>query len=261
MSVDQTSHFVKPQNTTLDAFLGGRLQLLQPEKGFRAGSDSVLLGASVPADARRIVDLGAGIGTAGLVVACWTTAAEVVLAERDAGALALARRNVETNGFAERVTVAEIDISAGGPARAAAGLAPNRFDCVIANPPFFEKGRGTPADAPDRDAARHDEADGIDKWVRVAAGLAAPRGMAIFILPAARLGVALAAFEKRFGDVRILPIAARPGTEAGRILIAGVKGSRAPLRLFAPLVLHGETGNDFVSPAREVLTGRHKLDW
>jgi hypothetical protein len=32
-----------------DAFLGGKLQLLQPEKGYRAGIDAVLLAASVPA--------------------------------------------------------------------------------------------------------------------------------------------------------------------------------------------------------------------
>jgi hypothetical protein len=36
-----------------DAFLGGKLQLLQPEKGYRAGIDAVLLAASVPASDER----------------------------------------------------------------------------------------------------------------------------------------------------------------------------------------------------------------
>ena len=35
--------------TTEDGFLGGRLSLLQPAKGYRAGIDAVLLAASIPA--------------------------------------------------------------------------------------------------------------------------------------------------------------------------------------------------------------------
>ena len=44
---------------TEDAFLGGRLRLLQPVQGYRAGVDPVLLAASVPAKLRAT---GAGLG-------------------------------------------------------------------------------------------------------------------------------------------------------------------------------------------------------
>ena len=37
-----------PATLTEDGFLGGRLRILQPEKGFRAGIDSVFLAAAVP---------------------------------------------------------------------------------------------------------------------------------------------------------------------------------------------------------------------
>ena len=59
--------FVKQQTPTRDAFLGGRLNLSQPRNGFRAGLDSVLLGASVRAASLTLLDLGAGVGTAALV--------------------------------------------------------------------------------------------------------------------------------------------------------------------------------------------------
>ncbi len=261
MSVDQSRLFVKRQNTTRDAFLGGGLYLSQPEKGFRAGSDSVLLGTSVPPEAKRILDLGAGIGTAGLVAARRAERAEVLLAERDRDMLALARDNIVGNGLSDRVHAVEIDLAAGGPEREAAGLVPDSFDCVIANPPYFAAGRGTPAFEAGRDAARHGESGGIAHWIRVAAAVAAPRGEAIFILPAARLNEALAAFDTRFGGLRILPVAARPGAEAKRVLIRGRKGSRAALRLMAPLVLHGRTGNGFAPEIDDILMGRANLDW
>ena len=46
-----------------DAFLGGRLRLLQPKRGFRSGMDSVLLAASVKAlPGERVLDIGTGSG-------------------------------------------------------------------------------------------------------------------------------------------------------------------------------------------------------
>ncbi len=261
MCVDQTDTFVKRENTSKDAFLDGRLTLVQPLRGFRAGSDSVLLGASVPESAGRILDLGAGVGAAGLVAAWWAKSASVLLAERDAMALGLARENITGNGLAARVEAVAADVTASGPARQAAGLTPDAFDAVIANPPFFEKGRGTPAGEAGRNAARHAESTELDLWLRAAAAAASPRGVAIFILPAERLGDALAGFARRFGAITVLPVAARPGAVAGRVLIRGIKGSRARLQLLPPLVLHGPGGNEFAPEIAKVLRGETKLDW
>ncbi|HEY9537406.1 MAG TPA: methyltransferase, partial [Kiloniellaceae bacterium] len=47
---------------TEDAFLGGRVKLRQPEVGYRAAIDPVLLAAAVPAVAgERVADLGCGV--------------------------------------------------------------------------------------------------------------------------------------------------------------------------------------------------------
>ena len=48
-----------------DAFLGGRLVLRQPLRGYRAGMDAVMLAAACPARAgERVLDLGSGVGAA-----------------------------------------------------------------------------------------------------------------------------------------------------------------------------------------------------
>ena len=50
-------------------------------------------------------------------------------------------------------------------------------------------------------------------------------------MPAESLGPLLAAFEPRFGALTLLPLSPRPETPASRILLRGIKGSRAPLTL------------------------------
>ena len=83
MSLDHQNELVKPQSPTLDAFLGGRLALLQPKGGFRAGLDSVILGASIRPGTASVLDLGAGAGTAALVALVQEPAARALLVERD----------------------------------------------------------------------------------------------------------------------------------------------------------------------------------
>jgi tRNA1(Val) A37 N6-methylase TrmN6 len=58
---------LKAQATTTDDFLGGRIAVIQPKAGHRAGSDAVFLAAAVPArEGMHVLDVGAGVGVAGL---------------------------------------------------------------------------------------------------------------------------------------------------------------------------------------------------
>ena len=75
----------------------------------------------------------------------------------------------------------------------------------------------------------------LDLWVRTAAASAAPEGEIVFIMPAESLGPLLAAFEARFGALTLLPFSPRPGAPATRLLLRGIKGSRAPLKLLVQL--------------------------
>lgn len=258
MSVNQPPGFVKRQERAADAFLGGKLSIRQPEKGFRAGLDSVLLGASVPQGARQLLDLGAGAGVAALVALAHDSDLSATLVENNPEMAALASGNIAANGFAERAHILEISATATGAERKALGLSTDRFDVVIANPPFFEA--GTQAPDPARAAARHTDGE-ISAWVRTAVSCAHARGEVIFIHLAQVLPQLMAAFDARMGGVTVLPIASRPGQPAGRVLVRGRKGSRAPMRLLSPLIVHGESGNGFSAPVGTILRGEARLDW
>lgn len=261
MSLDQPADLVKHQTPTRDAFLGGRLTLSQPRNGFRAGLDSVLLGAAVPAGTAKLLDLGAGTGAAGLVALALGRAETALLAERDPQALALAEENVAGNGFAGRAGIVAVDVTAGAAARRAAGLIDNGHDVVIANPPFFAAGRGTLAPQAGRADARHMEVGSLDLWLRCAAACATAGGRVIVIYPAEGLAELLASLHRRFGALDVLPLAPRPGAAATRILVRAIKGSRAPLILRATRVLHGEEGNAFAPEFEAIFRGQACLDW
>lgn len=238
---------------TDDAFLGGALNVLQPASGYRAGLDAVMLAAAVMAEGpARVVDVGAGVGTAGLCVARRVASARVTLFEKEPALVQLARENVERNGLVDRVRVLEGEIGLSSETAKASGLEPESFDHVIANPPFHDADGGTLA--PDRlKAAAHAMPDqGLERWARFMARLAVPGGSMTVIHKAEALSRLLAAFEGRFGALQILPLHPRASAPAHRIIVAGCKGSRAALTLLPRFVLHGDDGA-FTPQAQAIL--------
>jgi tRNA1(Val) A37 N6-methylase TrmN6 len=260
MSLDEATDLVKQQTLTRDAFLGGRLTVSQPERGFRAGLDSVLLGAAVDAGSRRLLDLGAGAGTAALVAMTELGELSGTLIEADPAMAGLASLNLGANGMAGRGKVLELDLTAPGRVRAAAGLAADHFTTVIANPPFFDPGRGS-APSVARAEARHMDDDMLDRWVKTAASHAAPGGEVIFIHVAEALPLLLAAFTRRFGAVTVLPLLPRDGEAASRVLVRGIKGSRAPFTLLAARALHEPAGRTFRPEFDAIFRGAARLIW
>ncbi|MCX5497497.1 methyltransferase [Kaistia dalseonensis] len=243
--------------TTIDAFLGGAVEAVQPAQGHhRSGLDAVLLAAGLGAGTRgRVVDLGAGAGVAGMTLAARAPLASVVLAEREPSLAACADAalaRAANAAFAARVSVSIADILR-DEARRSGGLLTGAFDHAIMNPPFHDGGsvRASPNDA--RARAHVLDESGLDGWFRAAAALVRPRGTLAVILPADRLGALLAACEGRFGGLALLPVHARPEEPALRVLARGVKGSRAPSRLLPGLVLHGAEGSAFLPGIASIL--------
>jgi tRNA1(Val) A37 N6-methylase TrmN6 len=225
----------------VSGFLGGRLLLAQNQRGHRAGTDAALLAAATPRDVDGfILDVGAGAGAVGLSAALLAPAARVGLIEFESLACELARENIARNGLGDRAQVFEADLF-DAEARRAAGLVPEAAQVVLTNPPFFQ--RGSVRVTPDpRKALAHVGAAPLEDWARACLALLAPGGIFAMIHRADALAECLAALAQRIGGIALLPIAPREGEAATRILLCGVKGSKAPLKLCAPLVLHGEGG-------------------
>jgi tRNA1(Val) A37 N6-methylase TrmN6 len=63
----------------------------------------------------------------------------------------------------------------------------------------------------------------------------------------------------RVGGIAVLPVYPRRAAKAGRILVRGEKGSRAPLAIAPPLVLHD--GEGFTEAADAIHRGALLIDW
>ena len=240
------------------ALFGGALRLLQPLRGHRAGTDAVLLAACVAVPRGRIADLGSSTGTIGLALAQRGPDALVVLIDTDAAMLALARRNIALNDLGGRVSAAEADIFS-PVSRRSAQLVPSSFDLVVSNPPFFAAGRGRPSPDSARASAHVMAQGGLTEWIRQGAALLRAGGRLALIHRADALGEVLEACKGRLGGLVILPVHARENEAAIRILAVGVKGSRAPLTLKPPLILH-EGDGAFTPFAQALHQGAAQLD-
>jgi tRNA1(Val) A37 N6-methylase TrmN6 len=227
--------------TTEDAFLGGRLRLRQPKSGHRAGHDAMLLAAATPArPGDRVADFGAGVGAAGLAVARRVAGIDLVLVEIDTTLASLARANAAANAIAAEVIVLDVESAAG--AFAAAGLSPDSVDVVLMNPPFNDPARHRVSPDRARETAHVATATTLENWVHAARRILKPKGILTLIWRADGVAEVLAALDRGFGSLQMLPVHVDVTAPANRILIRATKGGRAPTQIQAALMLNEESG-------------------
>ena len=242
---------------TEDAFLGGQLVLRQPKSGHRAGHDAMLLAAATAAGpGDRMADFGAGVGAAGLAVARRVPGIDLVLVEIDPTLADLARQNAAANKIAAEVIVLDIESASG--AFADANLLPDSVDAVLMNPPFNDSTRHRPSPDSAREVAHVATATTLDSWIHAARRIVRPKGTLTLIWRADGISDVLAALERGFGSLELLPVHADVTQPAIRILIRATKGGRAPTRIHASLVLNNESGAPN-KEVQEILAGKGTL--
>ena len=225
------------EDLTHDAFLGGRLHVWQPRKGYRAGVDPVLLAAATPAQAGdTVLELGCGVGTAALCLAARVSGISVTGVEVQPEYADLARRNVRDNRA--DIAVVEADLAA-----LPADLRQRQYSCVIMNPPYFERQKGTVAMDAGRDMALGG-ATPLATWLDVGIKRIAARGHLVLIQRMERLPEVLDGINGRLGSVIVCPIAGRATKAPELFLLKARQDGRAPFRMTTPLVLHQGATHD-----------------
>ena len=234
-----------------DDFLNGRLSVWQPKAGYRAAMDPVLLAAAVPArPGESALELGCGAGVASLCLAARVPGLAVTGIEVQPAYAGLARRSALANDLA--LEVVEGDIG-----RMPETLRHRAFDHVLANPPYFAKGGGTPARDGGRERAQREDL-ALAEWLRIGLKRLRPGGWLTVIQAADRLPDLLAGLGPGAGSTAVLPIAPRAGRLAGRIILQTRKGGRGAFRLLPPFIIHAgaahlRDGDDQTEAARAVL--------
>jgi tRNA1(Val) A37 N6-methylase TrmN6 len=244
--------------TTDDAVLGGRLRLRQPRSGHRVGHDAILLAAATAAKARELaIDLGAGVGAAGLALADRVPGLRVSLVDIDQALVALARVNAERNGLASRVDAFAADVT-DTDALAAAGLGGASADSVLMNPPFNDPVRQNVSSDARRRLAHVARPDTLKRWIAAAAWLLKPGGVLTLIWRADQRTDVLAALAPVFGAIVVLSVYPRARAPAIRVLVRAAKGGAAVAAEHPGLVLNDANGKP-TAAAEAVLRGGQAL--
>ncbi len=141
---------IEPRET-LDA-ISGFFRLFQLREGHRFSTDDVLTswyGTSWCPSARRVLDLGSGIGTVGMMAAWRLPGARFVTIEAQEESVRLARKSAQWNGLLDRYEIRQGDFR--DPGILGAG---EKFDLVLGSPPYFPTGSGVEGDHPQKVACR-----------------------------------------------------------------------------------------------------------
>src|SRR5215831_10134951 len=239
-----------------DTVLGGQLRLTQRRSGHRAGHDAILLAAATSArPGDRVVDFGAGVGTAGLALAR-RVAVSLTLVEIDPELAQLACAHPAANAIpAETIT---LDVTADAQAFAANGLPPDSIDVVLMNPPFNDpaRHRGSPDQV--RHVAHLATDETLHAWVHAARRVLKSGGVLTLIWRADGIAVVLAALSRGFGSLSVLPVHGDAEKPAIRVLVRATKGGRAPTRILPGLMLN-EASRVPKKEVQDVFAGRAVL--
>ncbi len=247
------------QELDTHGFLGERIMVSQPVRGYRSGVDTVLLAAACPAKAgERVLDLGCGAGVASFCLATRIEGVTLYGLEIQPAYAQLAQSNARALGIA--MTVYEGDVAA-----EPADLRAISVDHVIANPPYYADEASSATDDPGKDRAFRGAAP-LKSWIDCGLRRLRDGGWLTIVQRVERLPDMLGALAGRAGAIAVLPIAARAGHPASRVILRARKGAAAPLALHPPFVMHdGERherdGDGFSVMAERILRDCDALEF
>jgi tRNA1Val (adenine37-N6)-methyltransferase len=169
--------------------LAGEWRIFQLKRGHRFSTDDLLCawaGAEANPGARRLLDLGAGIGSVGLL-ALWGTGGDdagaqssLVMVEAQEVSHRLAIRTIEANRLGLRVEARFGDLR--DPAVLPESGA---FDLVTCSPPYIPVGRGAISPVAQRAGSRMELRGNVFDYFATAARVLAPKGRVALVFAAA----------------------------------------------------------------------------
>lgn len=242
--------------------LGQRLRLRQIPDGFKTSIDAVLLAAACPAQTgHRVLDLGCGVGSAGLSVLTRIEGTMLTGIDVLPDHVALARENAEINDLDARTTFIAEDIRDFEPGFYGGDV----FDHVICNPPYL--GSGAHIQSP---SAKKQLAIGLDPigvgedamdlkdWIDAAHRNLRSGGGLTIVNRADATDKIIREMGRKFGAIEIIPLWPKLSVKAKRVIIRGIKDRKSPATLHPGIVLHRADG-DYTDAAEAVLREANAL--
>lgn len=205
--------------------LEGRFAFVQAARGWRFGSDAVMLARHVfDGPQGDLLEIGTGCGVVPVLLAGWGWQGSITAIEVQPDLADRARRNVVANGCGSAVAIVE-----GDARRHRDLLPPGTFARVIANPPYWRLGSGRTNPHPERAVARHEFLLDVPSLLAIIRDRVAPGGLATVLYPPERMPDLRGAVDAAgLSVVRTVDLIPAPGRPAEVVLIDIAPGRGLP---------------------------------
>ena len=225
---------------TTDTFFNGRIRVKQNRSGYRFSIDAVLLaGQANPHPGDTVLDLGTGCGIIPLILTQHNPNIKVYGVEVQEELAKIAAVNVKENRMEDQITILCQDMKElkhdmiSGPA-----------DLVVSNPPYRQAESGRINPDQQRAIARHEIKATLYDVVETARRMLRISGRFISVYPAERMTDILAQMRLSSIEPKFLRmIHSGWDTEAKLILVEGIKGGRAGIKIGPPLIIYSKDGS------------------
>lgn len=232
--------------------LDGAVTLKQHKNGFRTCMDSVLLAAACPAEkGDSILDLGCGVGSAGLCLLHRISDTHLTGLDIQPECIEIAHENAKVNQLPERCVFKYADVQ---------NLDEEGFDHVICNPPFEDSGShmNSPKDSRALAIGHNDPNLDLQKWIKASLRSVKSGGTLTLIHKADQTQNILQYLGKSWGATEIIPLWPKKDREAKRVIVRTIKDRKSPCRIHPGLILHNNDGT-YTDAAENILRHGHKL--
>ena len=218
-----------PADETLDA-ISGHFRLFQLRDGHRFSTDDLLTawyGTTWAPSPARVLDLGSGIGSVGMIAAWRLPGARFVTVEAQDDSVRLARKSAAYNGLETRYEIRCADFRDDRALDAS-----ERFDLVLGSPPYFPLGSGIEGVHPQAVACRFELRGSIADYARVASAHLESGGIFACVFPEEqRARVEAGAADAALAIVRRRPVVFKEGEPPLIGLYVMMRASDLPERM------------------------------
>ncbi len=212
-------------------------RIIQNKEGFCFGMDAVLLSdfAKVK-EAETVLDMGTGTGIIPILLEAKTKGKAYMGLEIQEEFVDMARRSVQMNGQADKVTILHGDI------KEAAQLFPlSTFDVITSNPPYMNSGKGLMNPSSAKAIARHEILCSLEDVIYNASKLLRVGGRFYMVHRPQRLMEIFATLKKhRLEPKQIRMVHSYAHKEATMVLIEAIRGGNPLLKVHPPLIIYSD---------------------
>ncbi len=230
---------LRREGETADELLGGRVRILQKEKGYRFSVDSLLLAHFVRVKrGDLIIDLGTGSGVIAIILAQREGCGRVVGIDIQEELVDMAIRSVMLNDLPEKVNICHGDVR-----KIETLFKPKSFDVSIFNPPYRKLKSGGINPNDQKSIARHEIRGTLHDFLKASTYLLKKSGRIYIIYPATRMVGLLSSMRTAGMEPKRLRIVHSHSASRGEfVLVEGIKNGREELEVLPPLIVYSEDG-------------------